>query len=177
VPTLLNPDIAWREAFVALAQDWFASGVDRYGLARTDFRAYLQRLLRQREGVPAEGWVPSEEFWLADGGAIVAVARLRTRLTPALESKGGHIGYDVRPSARRRGYGRLVLRLALERAWERGLRRALLTADADNAASRRIIEHNGGRQVDEGHRAQDGRCIVRYWIDAAEPSLPHSGMP
>ena len=57
---------------------------------------------------------------------------------------GGHIGYWVRPSERGRGYGKLMLRLALPKARRLGIHNALVTCDLGNTASRKVIEANGG---------------------------------
>jgi predicted acetyltransferase len=55
--------------------------------------------------------------------------------------------------------------LALEKAREIGLRRVLITCDATNIASRKIIEANGGQLQDE--RLLPGRTIPtrRYWVE------------
>ena len=79
------------------------------------------------------------------------MSRLRPRLTPALEIQGGHIGYNVPPSVRRKGYGTQLLRLTLPKARAAGLSRVLLTVDSSNVASIRIIERNGGRVESEGY--------------------------
>jgi len=93
------------------------------------------------------------------------VSRLRPELTPALEIQGGHIGYDVAPSVRRRGYGTQLLRLTLPRAREAGLSKVLLTVDSDNVASIRIIASNGGRLEFDGYVGSLGRVIRRYTIE------------
>jgi len=90
---------------------------------------------------------------------------LRHQLTPALEHEGGHIGYDIRPSARRRGFGTLILALTLERARILGLARALLTCDTDNTASARIIERNGGALAARVVSNRTGKLISQYWIE------------
>jgi len=92
---------------------------------------------------------------------------VRTELTDALRRYGGHVGYAIRPSARRQGHGTTALRLALERCRAIGLARVLVTCDETNAASRRIIEANGGVLEDlvvlQGRPAR----TMRYWIDVA----------
>ena len=75
---------------------------------------------------------------------------------------GGHIGYSVRPSQRRKGYATEMLRLVLEEARRLGLKQVLVTCDAANEASRRTIRTNGG--VLDGAIAEAGRLTQRYWI-------------
>ena len=74
---------------------------------------------------------------------------LRHHLNEGLSEIGGHIGYDVRPTARRRGHATAMLAAALPRAAELGIDQALVTCDAENTASRKVIEANGGVLEDE----------------------------
>ncbi len=99
--------------------------------------------------------------------------------TPFLTNEAGHIGYDVAPSARRKGIGREMLRLGLIEAKRLGLKRVLLVADSDNHASRRVIESNGGvfESTITGEyfplywhatglifNHKDLRCKLRFWM-------------
>jgi predicted acetyltransferase len=163
---LVDPSPEKREAFASMARDWRQNDNDRYALALDNFDEYLARLERARdpEQVPA-GWVPGVELWLEDAERIVACVRLRFWLVASLEQEGGHIGYDVRPSFRRRGFGMAALRLALPEARRRGLARVLLTVDADNLASVKIIEGNAGVLSGEALSARTGKSIRRYWIE------------
>ena len=101
--------------------------------------------------------VPSTTLWWVDGAEYLGRIAVRHRLTPKLLEKGGHIGYDVRPSARRQGHATAMLRAALPVARGLGITLALITCDADNEASRRVIEANGGVLEDE----RDG--LQRFW--------------
>jgi predicted acetyltransferase len=62
-----------------------------------------------------------------------------THHTPTLALIGGHIGYEVRPSARRQGISTQLLALTLIEARARGLLRVLMTCDVSNHGSARII--------------------------------------
>jgi len=152
-----------------MAQDWLDHGNDRYRLALEDFDAYLARVHRFGDAAQVPlGWVPGTEFWLEDDvGEIVACVRLRFWLTPSLEVEGGHIGYDVRPSSRGRGFGTAALGLVLPEARRRGLERVRLTVDSDNLPSIKIIERNGGVLSGEAISRRTGRPIKQYWIDTS----------
>jgi predicted acetyltransferase len=50
-------------------------------------------------------------------------------------------------------------------AREMGLKRVLITCDADNVASARIIEKNGGRLENQSVSRETGRLKNRYWIE------------
>jgi predicted acetyltransferase len=78
----------------------------------------------------------------------------------------GHIGYSVVPWKRRRGYATLALRLLLEDVGKEGLDYVELTTDADNVASRRVIEANGGEVVERFFKdvAYGGAESLRFRI-------------
>jgi len=139
-------------------------------LACDDFAAYLRLLDDRSRGVNLPiGFVPETVYWLVrDAGGpdpvALGVTSLRHELTPLLEDVGGHIGYSIRPSARRRGYGTRIHALALEKARERGLPHVLVTCDTDNIGSARIIVKNGGVLASEGYSAVTQSQVSRYWI-------------
>ncbi|MDL4813500.1 GNAT family N-acetyltransferase [Actinomadura opuntiae] len=127
------------------------------------FAAYVARL--NAEPLPEtprpDGFVPSTTFWLVDGPEFLGRIQLRHRLTEWLRDVGGHIGYDVRKSARRRGHASRMLRETLQYAHGLGIDPALVTCDVDNLGSRKVIEACGGvlEDVRAGKR--------RYWIPTA----------
>jgi len=131
-----------------------------------DFKALVARLRDCAMGVGLEeGFVPHSTYWLVrDGREIVGVSNLRHRLTAYLLKEGGHIGYGIRPSARRRGYGREILKQTLKPASERGIDRVLVTCGKENLGSARIILANGGVFESEEFSAERGEVVQRYWI-------------
>ncbi|WP_246104433.1 GNAT family N-acetyltransferase [Rudaeicoccus suwonensis] len=109
-----------------------------------------------------EGLVHDSLFWVVDDAAprtILGSLSLRHTLNDFLLREGGHIGYGVRPSARRRGIATAALRLGLVEATSIGLQRVLVTCDTDNVASAKTIERCGGRLEDIRGTSR------RYWIE------------
>jgi predicted acetyltransferase len=124
------------------------------------FEEYVRWLRAQAlESSPRpEGYVPSTTLWWVDGSEYLGRIAIRHRLTPGLREVGGHIGYDVRPSARRQGHATAMLRAALPLALQLNINPALLTCDTDNLGSRKAIERNGG--VLEDQRGDK----LRFWL-------------
>ncbi|MBV8964371.1 MAG: GNAT family N-acetyltransferase [Hyphomicrobiales bacterium] len=94
--------------------------------------------------------IPFTRLWLWDGefcGTIALRWQEGTDLLPPHVL--GHIGYAIVPWKRGRGYASEALRVILERARAVGLARVEITTDPENEASRRVIEKNGGRFVEE----------------------------
>ena len=60
----------------------------------------------------------------------------------------GHVGYAVVPWKRRRGYATRALQLLLPEASREGLAYVDIVSDADNIASQRVIERNGGKLIE-----------------------------
>ena len=170
--TLLEPTQALKDEFLSMAAEFQAEGAiySHHDRARNDFGAFLDEMCAYAQGIglPA-GHVPMTTYWLVredeHGKTILGESRLRHYLNSALEVEGGHIGYAIRPSARRQGYGTHILALTLEKARRMGLRRVLVTCDTDNIASARIIKKNGGVLNGLVISPRAGRPISQYWIE------------
>ena len=114
---------------------------------------------------PGATYVRGRVFWLVDEtGRILGGSEVRGRDTPFLIYEGGHIGYEIRPSERRKGYGTLILALTLQKAREMGFKRVMLSCEPGYLPSVRVILKNGGKYENTviSHR---GRPKARYWID------------
>jgi predicted acetyltransferase len=137
------------------------------GLTYPSFEDYLGMLGRAAQGIGLrQGVVPHSTYWLInDSQQIVAISNLRHDLTNDLLKHGGHIGYGVRPSSRRQGYGTEVLRQTMIQALQIGITRARMTCDKDNIASARTILRNGGILDEEEFMPEHGHVVSRYWIN------------
>ena len=182
--TVHKPTIILHEAFLAMLHDYSLHDPENgqfYASAHSDFDAYVQSLLDEERGFDLpSGFVPCSHRWLVKedttkNKAVVGIVRVRHNLdTPFLETQAGHIGYDVPPSERKRGYGIESLKAGLTLAWEIGLERVLLCADAQNPASWRTIEHCGGVLEREFWSDHYGCLVRRYWIE--KPDSPNFGV-
>jgi predicted acetyltransferase len=130
------------------------------------WNAYLEALHAHHCGLNlAEGQVPAT-FLVADvAGVIVGRPSIRHQPNDRLKQEGGHIGYAVLLSYRRRGYATKILRQSLVIARADGVDRVLLTCNDDNTGSIAMIERWSGR-LDSVTRGEHSAIPVRrYWID------------
>lgn len=126
----------------------------------------VQELLDAHNGVNLpESWVPDSTYWLVtDNNRIVGAVNIRHSLTEHLFNAGGHIGYGIRPSERRKGYATKLLELSLEKTKKLNITRALVVCDEVNTASEKTILHNGGVR-DDDFIEEDGNVVRRFWIE------------
>ena len=108
------------------------------------------------------GFVTAHTFFALDNNKIVGIINARHELNDYLLNFGGHIGYSVRKSERRKGYGKKMLNYTSEFLFSLGLEKILITCDKNNIASKRTIESCGG--VLENEVVDESRTTLRYWI-------------
>lgn len=166
---LIAPDVSYHSSWLEGSAEF--DGAHRHGGGECppleelrdalSFRRFVDTLLKDAlpESPRKPGYVPCTYLWIVDGDVFLGSLAIRHELNDFLLNEGGHIGYSVRPSARRRGHALKALADALPMARELGIFRALITCDEDNAGSRATIEKNGGIYED----TRNGKR--RYWVD------------
>ncbi|GLZ78602.1 hypothetical protein Afil01_34090 [Actinorhabdospora filicis] len=158
---LITPNASVHASFLTAMKEFQAEGrgtehdnslvgeeIQEYGETWHDpavFTEYLAWLNGQADpaNVP-EGWVPCRSLWWTDGEEYLGRITLRTPLPEKIRRQVGHVGYDVRPSARRRGHATAMLAALLPVAAEAGLTEVTIICAEDNLGSIGTIEANGG---------------------------------
>jgi len=118
--------------------------------------------------------LPGYVLWMWDGEFCGAIGLRWQPGTTALPPYClGHVGYSVVPWKRRRGYATHALQLLLPYARAEGLAHIELTATADNVASRRVIEANGGTLVEHFRtlQAHGGAESLRFRIRLSDDEV------
>ena len=132
-----------------------------------DYEDWLNKIKNEYIGIDLqEGRVPSSVYFLMIDNKIVGHLSIRHSIdNEFLKRYGGHIGYGVRPSERRKGYATIMLALALEKCNELGLEDVMVTCKEDNIGSFKTIENNGG-VLEKIIFIPEENCNFRiYWIN------------
>jgi predicted acetyltransferase len=165
---LINPSRIIEKEFVHFIAEFNEKNerLTPYSLEQgsLSFSQYIQSLNDEAKGRSLrENWVPATTFFLVNNeGVILGATNIRHKLTEALKSIGGHIGYGIRPSVRGAGYGSAILQLALIKAKNIGLQKVLLTCNKTNISSAKIILKNKGYLDSE--ETIGNEIIQRYLI-------------
>ena len=161
--TLVEPCERYLQSYLEAYDEYKINGVQTY--AFDDARAYniFEKYdnYRNERNLPSNR-VGSDFYWLVDPSRnyFIGEISIRHRLTDALKRYGGHIGYGIRFSEWNKGYGTLMLQLALEKAKHLGISTALITCDDDNYGSAKVMEKNGLVLQDKVSNIVNGRAIT-----------------
>lgn len=99
---------------------------------------------------------------------ILGMANVRLALNDFLRKEGGHIGYAVRPTERRKGYGTRMLQEALKIYKRLNIREVLISCDRENLGSAGVIKNNGGELVAEFYSETFQEIIQKYVIKLSD---------
>lgn len=137
----------------------------KYKKALENFDGYLKDLQLYSMGMKIpQGDVPASTFWLINEEEVVGVVRVRHEDVDC----AGHIGYDISPNFRHRGYGYEILKLVLEKALKIGLEEIILTCNIENNASKKIIEKNNGKLLGTCFDEEENEYLYRYSISLTD---------
>ena len=169
---LVKPDASYEEAIRSFRKEMLLAGssMDGTGTLRrmenpNDWIKYSR--LQENPETVAPNKVPATQFVLVDPETkrIYGMLQVRHSLNEYLRNFAGHIGYSVRPTERRKGYAKKMLKLALEFCKEElGLERVMVSCLVGNEASRRTILACGGTFDEKVYEHIEGVWLEKYWI-------------
>ncbi len=172
-PGLVRPDTAYAASYLDALREGFrdrGGSTPDFAAIQADLAGHLAHLNHQNGRITLpDGRVipypPFAQLWLVCGETLIGRASIRYALNELLLASGGHVGYEIRPSLRRRGFGMRACTLAIAHARAHGIGRLLLTCAEDNVGSARIIEAHGGVLENVApHPLTPGIRMRRYWI-------------
>lgn len=168
---LVKPDCSYEQDIFDYRKEMLdaKSSMDGTGpLRRMDNIAEwleFNRMVESKDTVPAN-LVTAEQFLYvreADN-KIVGIIQFRHYFNDYLEKYGGHIGYSVRPSERRKGYAKRMLSDCLKICKTYRLEKILITCIRGNEGSKRTIMANNGVYESTVYCESENVYLERYWI-------------
>jgi predicted acetyltransferase len=170
---LVRPTIEYKEQALEYMNEHYeyksaihgVGGLNRY---LEDFDGWLEKLERYRNSKITQEIVPAETFFLVreNDNKVIGMIDIRLALNEKLRKSGGHIGYSIRPTERRKGYNKINLYLALLECQKHGLNKVMLTCNKDNLGSAKTIQSFDAELEREFYDDEVYHCIEQvYWID------------
>lgn len=164
---LVELNIKYKYQLIEMMDEWVNSNekIIPFSINRFDyhyFDLYLENLVKAEE---LKTKVPSKIYFCLDTDAnkFLGAVTIRLKLTDDLLLRGGNISDGIRPSQRNKGYGTLMVNLALQKCKEFGLNKVLMVCDKNNIASAKTIIKNNG--ILENEIEVEDKTIQRYWIN------------
>ena len=179
-----KPSIKRKNEIIEYLDEFVKYGSDINGAGALDkiyegytFEEALDRCLKMEdeEYAKSKGRCPGKTFLLIreDDNKIVGTINLRWNLPEAMLRFGGHIGYGVRPTERRKGYNKINLDMVLKEAQKVGLDKVMLDCSVDNLGSDNTIKALGGVLERCEIDPYDNTETNVYWIDVNESLEKH----
>ena len=170
------PSASRKDDILGYLEEFRAAGSEINGTGSLDrvldgwnFEQVLERCLNMADPEYARraGRCPGKTFLLIRSGddRLVGTINVRWDLNDAMLRFAGHIGYGIRPSERRKGFGKLNLYMGLKEARKLGLDRVMLGCSVSNIGSDRTIRALGGVLERTETDPEDGEQSNVYWID------------
>lgn len=168
------PNIDYEHKAIEYIQEFYdnssaingTGGLDRY-LEKATYKDWLLKVEADRDiaNIPIDR-VPAYTYFYVrkDDSKIIGMINIRLALNDFLRKEGGHIGYCIRPTERRKGYGTRMLSEAMKFIGPIGLSRIILTCDKENLASAGVIKKCGGILDDEFYSDVFNAVVQRYQI-------------
>ena len=148
-----------------------------------EFEQWLTHNTNNRqESTVSFGWVPTTTFFAVRKRdlKIIGMIDIRHNLrNEFLAQYGGHVGYSVRPSERKKGYATEILRMGIEYAKLLRIEKLMIACFSDNTPSIKTIVKCGGVLTEAKPYAggqlvsipnSEEKLVNIYWIDLSQPN-------
>ncbi len=164
--------IAYLDEFVQYGSDINGAGSLAKIYDGLSFEEALDRCMKMtnEEFARSINRCPSKTFLLIrkNDNKIIGSINIRWNLSLEMLEFGGHIGYGIRPTERKKGYNKINLYLGMIEAKKVGLDKVMLDCDVNNIASDKTLKALGGRLTRTEIDPNDGILTNVYWFDVDE---------
>ena len=162
---LVKPSKQYFDQIIELKKDFITNNepriqgsgsLDKYD----DLNEWLKSINEIEQGLNPK-LVPTTYYLILLDNEVVGTISMRHYLTKDLEEFGGHIGYSIKPRARRKGYAKEALRILLD-LYKDKYDEILIMCEDDNIASNKTVLANGGVLINK--KEKFGLNINRYKV-------------
>ena len=115
-----------------------------FGVDYNEFLNIYNKRLKEETIVNKKVGSTTKRYILFHNDYPIGEVGIRTTINDYWENKGSQIFYKIRKSKRNKGYGNLILKLALIEANNIGFKKVRINCDDKNEFSKKIILKNGG---------------------------------
>ena len=171
---LVFPDMRYKEKAIQFINEFHAYNSDISGsgsldsyLEKSTYEQWLQRVIADLDIaniLPSRA--PSFTYFYIreEDDKIVGMINIRFVLNDFLRKEGGHIGYCIRPTERKKHYATNMLHAALEICDKLEIHEVIVSCDQSNVASAKVIQNCGGALEAEFYSETFHEIIQRYII-------------
>ena len=155
----------YRQEFLGAGDSMDGCGSLRY---LADPYEFIQKCkdYERPETLPADKVIATQFLYVRElDNRLIGMLQVRHYFNEYLSKFGGHIGYSIRPSERRKGYAKAMLKSALPFCREINLENVLITCIEDNIGSEKTIVANGGVYESTVYEPNEQVNLKRYWIN------------
>lgn len=176
---MIFPNINYKDKAIDYINEFYTYGSEINGSGSLDrllregtYEEWLQKLINDIDiaNIPASK-VPAITYFYVreEDDRIVGMTNIRLALNDFLRKEGGHIGYSIRPTERRKHYATAMLNEALKVCRTIGIQNVIVTCDKANIGSSGVIKNCRGELEAEFYSDTYGEILQRYVIHLAEP--------
>ncbi len=143
-----------------------SGSLDRF-LKESTYEKWLEKLVYAMDiANMQENKVPDLTYFYVreSDDRIIGMINIRLALNDFLRKEGGHIGYAVRPTERRKGFGTDMLAEGIKVCERIGIHEVLVSCDKENIASSGVIKNCGGVLKDEFYSSTYDEMLQMYVI-------------
>ena len=137
------------------------------GLTYKEFQNKVKEIVKEETIINEKLNTTTKKYILVDDKKLIGEVGIRTTLNDFWINKGSQIFYKIRLSKRNKGYGNIILKLALEEARKLGFKQIRINCDDKNIRSKKVILKNGGKPDIISYKTNDGTS-TSYLIEIKE---------
>lgn len=127
-----------------------------YGVSYNEFESICKNIIREEFVINEEIHTTTKRFILFVNSLPVGEVGIRTTLNDFWKNYGSQIYYKIRKSERGKGYGNIILRLALVEAKKLNFNRIRINCNNNNVPSKKVIINNGGKVDIPNYKTKEG---------------------